>query len=93
MRLIPALLMSLLLSLPLMAGAAPTEDQLKQELKQAEANKEMANQAQVVEALQSALNWLNEAKVSAGRTAEYQKVIDDFPKLTQALRQIHRERT
>lgn len=87
MRLIPALLMSLLLSLPLMAGAAPTEDQLKQELKQAEANKEMANQAQVVEALQSALNWLNEAKVSAGRTAEYQKVIDDFPKLTQSLRQ------
>lgn len=87
MRLIPALLMSLLLSLPLMAGAAPTEDQLKQELKQAEANKEMANQTQVVEALQSALNWLNEASVSAGRTAEYQKVIDDFPKLTQALRQ------
>jgi len=86
-RLIPALLMSLLLSLPLMAGAAPTEDQLKQELKQAEANKEMANQTQVVEALQSALNWLNEASVSAGRTAEYQKVIDDSPKLTQALRQ------
>ena len=87
MRLIPALLMSLLLALPLMAGAAPTEDQLRQELKQAEANKEMANQTQVVEALQSALNWLNEATVSAGRSAEYQKVIDDFPKLTQALRQ------
>ncbi len=86
MRLIPALLMSLLLALPLVATATPTEDQLKQELKQAEANKEMANQTQVVEALQSALNWLNEMNVSAGRTTQYQTVIDDFPKLTQALR-------
>lgn len=87
MRLIPALLMSLLLALPLVSSAAPTEDQLKQDLKQAESNKEMANQAQVVEALQNALNWLSEARASTGRANQYQKVIDDFPKLTQSLRQ------
>ncbi|GAB2952139.1 miniconductance mechanosensitive channel MscM [Hafnia psychrotolerans] len=87
MRLIPALLMSLLLALPMIASAAPSESQLKQELKQAEANKEMANQAQVVEALQSALNWLSEARASTVRAEQYQKVIDDFPKLTQGLRQ------
>src|SRR5476649_776026 len=79
--------MSLLLALPMIANAAPSEDQLKQELKQAEANKEMANQAQVVEALQSALNWLGEARASSQRAEQYQKVIDDFPKLTQGLRQ------
>src|SRR5471032_3396935 len=79
--------MSLLLTLPMIASAVPSEDQLKQELKQAEANKEMANQAQVVEALQTALNWLSEARASSVRAEQYQKVIDDFPKLTQGLRQ------
>src|SRR5471032_1966013 len=79
--------MSLLLALPIVSHAAPSEDQLKQELKQAESNKEMANQAQVVEALQTALNWLSEARASAALADQYQKVIDDFPKLTQGLRQ------
>jgi len=86
-RLISALLVSFLLWLPLVSSAAPNEDQLRQELKQAEANKDMANQPQVVEALQSALSWLNEASASTARTEQYQQVIDDFPKLTQSLRQ------
>lgn len=87
MRLISALLVSFLLWLPLVSNAAPNEDQLRQELKQAEANKDMANQPQVVEALQSALSWLNEASASTARTEQYQQVIDDFPKMTQSLRQ------
>ncbi|KQN43601.1 miniconductance mechanosensitive channel MscM [Rouxiella silvae] len=87
MRLIPSLLVSLLLALPLYANAALSEDQLQQELKQAESNKEMANQAQVVESLQSALNWLSESRASQARSGQYQTVIDDFPRLTQSLRQ------
>ncbi|NMP25903.1 miniconductance mechanosensitive channel MscM [Rahnella sp. SAP-1] len=87
MRLISTLLVTLLLALSLSANAALTEDQLQQELKQAEANKEMANQAQIVESLQNAINWLNEARASQASSAQYQAVIDDFPRLMQTLRQ------
>lgn len=87
MRLIPSLLVSLLLALPLCANAALSEDQLQQELKQAEANKESANQAQIVESLQNAINWLSESRASLARSGQYQTVIDDFPRLTQSLRQ------
>ena len=44
------------------------------------------NQAETTEALQSALNWLTERKESQTRSEQYQKVIDDFPKMTQELR-------
>ncbi|MEG2041476.1 MAG: miniconductance mechanosensitive channel MscM, partial [Hafnia sp.] len=79
MRLITKLLITglLMLSLPLGANAALNEKQLAQELKQAENNKNAPNQAEIVETLQSALNWLNESKES----------ISDFPKLTRELRQ------
>lgn len=56
----------------------PTENQLKQELKQAESSKNAPNQAETSEALQSALNWLTERKESQTRSEQYQKVIDDF---------------
>ncbi|MDN6110243.1 MAG: miniconductance mechanosensitive channel MscM, partial [Enterobacterales bacterium] len=89
MRLITKLLITglLMLSLPLSANAALNEQQLAQELKQAESNKNTPNQAELVEALQSALNWINESKESAQRTQQYQKSISDFPKLTRELRQ------
>ena len=66
MRLITKLLITglLMLSLPLSANAALNEQQLAQELKQAESNKNTPNQAELVEALQSALNWINESKES-----------------------------
>jgi small-conductance mechanosensitive channel len=86
-RVITAFLLSFLLALPLSALAQPDRAQLEQELKQAESNKNQANQAEIVESLQGALNWLTEAKDSTERAAEFQKVIDDFPKLTQTLRQ------
>ena len=88
-RLSFALLVSftLLLSLPLQAATQPNEDQLRQELKQAEANKGIANQAEIVQALQGALSWLADAKESDIRAQQYQKAIDDFPKLTRELRQ------
>ncbi len=89
MRLITSWLITglLLLSLPGIAFSALNEKQITQELQQAEANKTAANQAEIVESLQSALNWLNESKESAQRANQYQKAISDFPKLTNDLRQ------
>ena len=77
MRLITKLLITglLMLSLPLSANAALNEQQLAQELKQAESNKNTPNQAELVEALQSALNWINESKESAQRTQQYLSLI------------------
>lgn len=86
MRLIITLLLGCLLAQPVLAATVPTETQLKQELKQAESNKSAPNQAETTEALQSALNWLSERKESLTRVEQYQRVIDDFPKMTQELR-------
>lgn len=86
MRLIIALLLSLLLIQPVLAAAIPNESQLRQELKLAEGNKNAPNQAETVEALQSAINWLTERKESQDNSQQYQRVIDDFPKMTQELR-------
>ncbi|WP_421081412.1 miniconductance mechanosensitive channel MscM [Serratia fonticola] len=86
MRLIIALLLSLLLIQPVLAAAIPNESQLRQELKLAEGNKNAPNQAEVVEALQSAINWLTERKESQDNSQQYQRIIDDFPKMTQELR-------
>nr|WP_245208626.1 miniconductance mechanosensitive channel MscM [Serratia fonticola] len=81
-----ALLLSLLLIQPVFAAAIPNESQLRQELKLAEGNKNAPNQAETVEALQSAINWLTERKESQNNSQQYQRVIDDFPKMTQELR-------
>nr|WP_244618564.1 miniconductance mechanosensitive channel MscM [Serratia fonticola] len=81
-----ALLLSLLLIQPVLAAAIPNESQLRQELKLAEGNKNAPNQAETVEALQSAINWLTERKESQNNSQQYQRVIDDFPKMTQELR-------
>ena len=62
MRLIITLLLGCLLWQPALAAPVPTENQLKQELKQAESSKNAPNQAETSEALQSALNWLTERK-------------------------------
>nr|WP_237734091.1 miniconductance mechanosensitive channel MscM [Serratia fonticola] len=81
-----ALLLSLLLIQPVLAAAIPNESQLRQELKLAEGNKNAPNQAETVEALQSAINWLTERKESQNNSQQYQRVIDDFPKMMQELR-------
>ncbi|CAM3917666.1 miniconductance mechanosensitive channel MscM [Serratia silvae] len=86
MRLIIALLLSLLLIQSVLAAPIPNESQLRQELKLAEGNKNAPNQAETVEALQSAINWLTERQESQNNSQQYQRVIDDFPKMTQELR-------
>ncbi|PWC15458.1 miniconductance mechanosensitive channel MscM [Brenneria roseae subsp. roseae] len=86
MRLILTFLLSCLLSTTVLAAPALNEAQLRQQLQQAEANKGAADQTQIVEELQSALNTTLEAKESHERAAQYQRIIDDFPKLIQELR-------
>jgi len=81
------MLLGWMLSAPLFAAAFPDEAQIRQELQQAQTHKSAANQADIVESLQSALNLIAEGKASAEHARQYQTVIDDFPKLTAALRQ------
>ncbi|GKX56713.1 hypothetical protein SOASR030_28250 [Leminorella grimontii] len=85
-RLLSALLLNLTLLGPAWAAALPDAGQIKQELKQAEANKDIPNQKEVLEAYQGALNWLTERSESLARSQQYRKSIDDFPKITKSLR-------
>lgn len=85
-RLIVTFLLGCLLSTASLAAPVPSEAQLRQQLQQAEANKGAADQTEIVEELQSALNAMQERKASRERAAQYQRVIDDFPKLVQELR-------
>nr|WP_244987273.1 miniconductance mechanosensitive channel MscM [Winslowiella toletana] len=75
------------LSLPVYAASLPDDAQVKQELDQAKSGKNTPNQAELVQTLETALNWLNERKASLELTEQYQQVIDDFPKLSRELRQ------
>ncbi|PWC11048.1 miniconductance mechanosensitive channel MscM [Brenneria corticis] len=86
MRLIVTFLLGCLLSTASLAAPVPSEAQLRQQLQQAEANKGAADQTEIVEELQSALSAMQERKESRERAAQYQRVIDDFPKLVQELR-------
>nr|WP_275051478.1 miniconductance mechanosensitive channel MscM [Brenneria goodwinii] len=79
-------LLGCLLSTASLAAPLPNEAQLRQQLQLAEANKGAADQASIVEELQLALNALQERNESLERAAQYQRVIDDFPKLIQELR-------
>ncbi|MGP1954205.1 MAG: miniconductance mechanosensitive channel MscM, partial [Arsenophonus sp. NC-QC1-MAG3] len=62
------------------------EAQIKKEIKQLEVNKNLKN-AEIIQALQVAINWLSEAKESEKKTRAYQKAIDDFPKIIKELQQ------
>ncbi|WP_407345127.1 miniconductance mechanosensitive channel MscM [Dickeya ananatis] len=87
MRLILIFLMGCLLSTTSLAAQLPDETQLKQDLQQAETNKNSPAQADIVKELQSALRLLDERRETRQRADQYQRAIDDFPKLTRELRQ------
>lgn len=84
MRLIITFLMARCLSLGAYAATAPMPNNSPGELEQAKAAKPA--QPETVEALQSALNALEERKGSLERAQQYQQVIDNFPKLSATLR-------
>ncbi|MEH2922560.1 miniconductance mechanosensitive channel MscM [Samsonia erythrinae] len=86
MRPILIFLLGFLLSTATLAAAEPNEAQLRQQLQQAEANKGAPDQAKIVEEYQAALNALQDRKEAQERATQYQRVIDDFPKLVQELR-------
>jgi len=86
-RLIITFLMAWCLSMGAYAATAPDAKQIAQELEQAKAAKNLPNQAETVEALQAALSALDERKASLERATQYQQAIDNFPKLSETLRQ------
>ncbi|RLR17678.1 miniconductance mechanosensitive channel MscM, partial [Sodalis-like symbiont of Bactericera trigonica] len=87
MRLITIFLLGWLLAAsPAFAANLPDEGQIKKDLQLAQDDKNVPNQAAIVEALQSGLNAIAEGKASSAKITEYQKAIDDFPALTRQLR-------
>ena len=86
-RLIFILILGWSLFQPLYAANVPDGAQIRQQLEQIKSDKNAPNQAEIVDALQSTLNWLDDQNTSQERSNEYQKVIDDFPKLSRELRQ------
>lgn len=86
MRVIVIVLLGWMLSAPLLAATLPDETQIRKELQQAETSKAAPNQAEMVKSLQSTLNFIAEGKTAIERSKQYQSAIDDFPKLTKALR-------
>lgn len=87
MRLIVCILFSLLfITIPAFAAINLDEIQIKKEIKQLEANKNAKN-AEIIQALQVALNWLSEAQESEKKTRAYQETIDNFPKIIKELQQ------
>ncbi|KMJ46089.1 mechanosensitive channel protein [Xenorhabdus khoisanae] len=87
MRLIISLLLSLLIANPAFAAITQLDEtQLKQELKQVEGSKNPQG-SEIAQALQGAINWVNDTKSANERTQKYQQAIDDFPSIIRELRQ------
>ncbi|MBK4715995.1 MULTISPECIES: miniconductance mechanosensitive channel MscM [Tenebrionibacter/Tenebrionicola group] len=87
MRLILMLLLAISLSLGAHAASVPDAGQLARDLQQAKEAKNQPGQVEIITALESALKSLEERQASLERAAQYQKVIDNFPRLSQTLRQ------
>ncbi len=88
MRLLILFLVTLSLSLGAHAAPSTTDnDAIAQALEQAKTNKNQPGQAELIETLQAALNALDERAHAQQQADEYQQVIDNFPKLSQSLRQ------
>lgn len=84
MRLMITLLLALCLSAGAYAADIPEIKQVAQALEQAKAAKPA--QPEITDALQSALNALEERKGSLERSEQYRQVIDNFSTLSQRLR-------
>jgi len=83
-RLITICWFALLLALSFVQSHAATqidEGQLQQDLQQATANTKAPNHAEIVRALQGALNRLKDAKESEEKAEKYHIIINDFTKL------------
>lgn len=88
LRLILTVLLGwVLLQPPAWAASAPDATQIKQQLDEVKSDKNTPNQAETVDALQSTLSWLDERQKSLASSADYQQVIDGFPRLSRELRQ------
>ncbi|MEG9511941.1 MAG: miniconductance mechanosensitive channel MscM [Pantoea piersonii] len=87
MRSFLILVLSLWLRTSALAATVPDTSQIKQALDEAKAAKSTPAQAEQVQSLEAALNYLSERDESLERAKQYQQVIDDFPRLARELRQ------
>ncbi|MBS0909982.1 miniconductance mechanosensitive channel MscM [Tatumella sp. JGM118] len=87
MRVIVALLLSLGLSFSLYAATPPDAAQIKQALETAKSSKASPAQAELVQTLQTALDFIDQRNASIEQARQYQSVIDNFPKLSRELQQ------
>ncbi len=87
MRSLLILVLSLCLSTAALAATVPETSQLKQALDEAKAAKSSPAQADQVQSLEAAINYLSERDASLDRAKQYQQVIDDFHLLARELRQ------
>ncbi|WP_044105078.1 miniconductance mechanosensitive channel MscM [secondary endosymbiont of Heteropsylla cubana] len=86
MRLIIICFLLFLVSPLLFASTLPNEEQIKQELQYIQENKNIQSQEAIIKILQSVLKIIDKGKESIVKISEYHKAIDDFPALTQQLR-------
>ncbi|CDG23083.1 Uncharacterized mscS family protein yjeP [Xenorhabdus poinarii G6] len=87
MRLIISLLFSLLMTHSAYAFVMSLdENQLKQELKQIEDNKNFQD-PEIAKALQGAIDWINKAKFANANAQKYQQSIDEFSNIIKTIRQ------
>jgi len=84
-RLIIKYIFLLLFTIIAQAATQINETQLKQAVQQVLLNTKTPNHAEIIQALQSALNWLEEAKESKNRSIQYQAIINNFPNLIKSL--------
>lgn len=87
MRVIVALLLSLGLSFSLYAAPLPEAAQIKQALETAKNSKASPAQAELVQTLQTALDFIDQRTASIEQARQYQSVIDNFPKLSREIQQ------
>nr|BET44389.1 MAG: miniconductance mechanosensitive channel MscM [Candidatus Aschnera chinzeii] len=77
------LIISIIIS-PSFAYTTLNETFIKQEIKKLEANKNIKNN-EIIQILQSSLNWITELQESEKKIHDYQEIINDFPQIIKEL--------
>lgn len=86
-RFLTVILLGLGLSTAFTSYALPEPPQLRQALEQAQNSKTPTTQAETIQALKSALDYVNQRNQSQEQARQYQDVIDNYPQRAASLRQ------
>ncbi|WP_241622296.1 miniconductance mechanosensitive channel MscM [Rosenbergiella australiborealis] len=86
-RILTVILLSLGFSVAFATYALPEPPQIRQALEQAQNSKTPTAQTDVIQALRSTLDYVNQRNQSIENARQYQEVIDNYPQLAATLRQ------